>query len=108
MNRGGTRKGNDTVITDVRVAQVRWAQDHENEVVARISRRVSDMSGLSVETSEMLHVQNYGIGGHYDLHHDYSERGVDFNLGTGNRIATVLFYVIYLKISRLEKLVRKT
>lgn len=40
-------------------------------------------------------MQNYGIGGHYSLHHDFAYDGQDFNLGTGNRILTALFYVSY-------------
>lgn len=71
-----------------------------------------------METAEELQVVNYGIGGHYEPHFDFARVSwrsckklsvIDFNLylfqkdeknsfknlGTGNRIATVLFYVSF-------------
>jgi prolyl 4-hydroxylase len=52
------------------------------------------MTGLSVETAEQLQTQNYGIGGHYVPHWDFRiKTEINFEGGTGNRIATVLFYV---------------
>lgn len=39
---------------------------------------------------------NYGIGGHYEPHYDFArseETNAFKHLGTGNRIATLLFYV---------------
>lgn len=44
----------------------------------------------------MFQIANYGIGGHYDPHFDHArkEETKSFEaLGTGNRIATMLFYV---------------
>ena len=44
----------------------------------------------------MLQVSNYGIGGHYEPHFDFArreEKNAFASLGTGNRIATWLFYV---------------
>ena len=42
-----------------------------------------------------LQVVNYGIGGHYEPHYDFARQDEDAftSLGSGNRIATVLFYV---------------
>ena len=37
-----------------------------DEVFDRLTKRVGDMSGLNMETSEIWQAQNYGIGGHYD------------------------------------------
>lgn len=61
-----------------------------------IGLRVEDMTGLTVKTAEELQVVNYGIGGHYEPHFDFArreEKNAFKSLGTGNRIATVLFYV---------------
>lgn len=80
-------------MSNYRIAKLAWLKDSEHEAIARITRRVADMSGLNVNTSELLQVQNYGIGGLYNLHFDFSAVGNDFNLRTGNRIATTLFYV---------------
>lgn len=54
------------------------------------------MSGLTTASAEELQVVNYGIGGHYEPHYDFAfpHEDVFENLGTGNRIATILFYVI--------------
>lgn len=87
-----------TNVTDegikIRVAKLAWYHDLNNEIVARISRRVEDMTGLTTETSEDLQIQNYGIGGHYEPHYDFSNHDEKpFATNTGNRIATVLFYV---------------
>ena len=62
----------------------------------QIYRRVGDATGLNMETSEELQVSNYGIGGHYEPHFDFArreEKNAFTSLGTGNRIATWLFYV---------------
>ncbi|RXN15121.1 prolyl 4-hydroxylase subunit alpha-1-like protein [Labeo rohita] len=42
----------------------------EDPVDARVSQRIADATGLSMETAESLHVQNYGIGGRYEPHND--------------------------------------
>lgn len=55
------------------------------------------MTGLStsMSTAEGLQVQNYGIGGHYVPHWDHRAlNDAPFDDDMGNRIATVLFYVI--------------
>ncbi|CAO1333269.1 unnamed protein product [Diamesa hyperborea] len=80
--------------SNIRVAKLAWLPDMENEIVARISRRVEDMTGLTTSSSEELQTQNYGIGGHYELHYDFTPKTDEpFTTNTGNRIATVLFYL---------------
>ncbi|KAG5683348.1 hypothetical protein PVAND_012634 [Polypedilum vanderplanki] len=76
-----------------RVAKVAWLKDEESEVVSRISKRVEDMTGLSMKTAEDLQVQNYGIGGHYNPHWDMTLKRDGHKWTNGNRIATVLFYL---------------
>nr|XP_018912414.1 PREDICTED: prolyl 4-hydroxylase subunit alpha-1 [Bemisia tabaci]XP_018912415.1 PREDICTED: prolyl 4-hydroxylase subunit alpha-1 [Bemisia tabaci] len=79
-----------------RISKSAWLKDHEDEVIERISKRVEDMTGLTTSTAEELQVVNYGIGGHYEPHFDFarpSEANAFSSLGTGNRIATVLFYM---------------
>merc|ERR1711973_151853 len=59
-------------------------------------RSTDEPTGLNMETSEELQVSNYGIGGHYEPHFDFArkeESRAFASLGTGNRIATWLFYV---------------
>lgn len=72
-----------------------WIKDKEHKYIADITQRVADMTGLSMKLSEELQVVNYGIAGQYDMHFDFALPD-DLSYeddGTGNRIATVLFYV---------------
>lgn len=90
---------NEHKITNQRIAQAAWHSD-EDRIVERISKRIEDMTGLSMKSAEDLQVQNYGIGGHYFLHWDHRLKNQpQFDLGTGNRFATVLFYVSLYEIA---------
>lgn len=54
------------------------------------------MTGLSMVSSEAFQVQNYGIGGHQDLHWDFLTKKLRENttiIQGPLRIASVLFYV---------------
>ncbi|XP_066146817.1 prolyl 4-hydroxylase subunit alpha-1 isoform X1 [Euwallacea fornicatus] len=79
-----------------RISKSAWLKEEEHKHIADVAQRVADMTGLSMSTAEELQVVNYGIGGHYDPHFDFArkeEKNAFKNLGTGNRIATVLFYM---------------
>ncbi|KAI4458947.1 prolyl 4-hydroxylase alpha subunit [Holotrichia oblita] len=79
-----------------RIGKVAWLKETEHKHVADVVQRVEDMTGLTMKTAEDLQVLNYGIGGHYEPHYDFARKGEKNgfkDLGTGNRIATVLFYV---------------
>lgn len=83
-------------VANYRISKSSWLQNHEHRIVANVAKRVEDMTGLTTSTAEELQVVNYGIGGHYEPHFDFArreERNAFQSLGTGNRIATVLFYV---------------
>ncbi|KAM3723451.1 Prolyl 4-hydroxylase subunit [Dirofilaria immitis] len=79
-----------------RTSKSAWLKDEEHEVVHRINRRIDLMTNLEQETSEDLQVGNYGIGGHYDPHFDFARKeevNAFQSLNTGNRLATLLFYM---------------
>ncbi|EFO21561.2 prolyl 4-hydroxylase 2 [Loa loa] len=79
-----------------RTSKSAWLKDEEHEIVHRINRRIDLMTNLEQETSEELQVGNYGIGGHYDPHFDFARReevNAFQSLNTGNRLATLLFYM---------------
>lgn len=86
----------ETIVSNYRISKAAWLNDDSHQCVADISRRVIDMTGLSLESAEELQVVNYGIGGHYDVHYDFALPGdLSFDaIDIGNRIATVLFYVM--------------
>ena len=57
------------------MVQVGWLDDSHDLLVAKLGARVARLTGLATsvinDEAEMLQVANYGIGGHYNPHHDY-------------------------------------
>ncbi|KAK5986466.1 4-hydroxylase alpha subunit, partial [Trichostrongylus colubriformis] len=89
-----------------RVSKSAWLEGWEHEVADRLNKRIDMMTNLEMSTAEDLQVQNYGVGGHYIAHFDHlrkddSESFKSF--GTGNRIATVLFYVSLYESCKMVK-----
>ncbi|MCP9259530.1 Prolyl 4-hydroxylase subunit alpha-1 [Dirofilaria immitis] len=79
-----------------RVSKSAWLRSTEHEIVNRIDRRLDLATNLEIETAEELQIQNYGVGGHYEPHLDCArseEQSAFKELGTGNRIATILIYM---------------
>ncbi|XP_066519424.1 prolyl 4-hydroxylase subunit alpha-1a isoform X1 [Hoplias malabaricus] len=79
-----------------RISKSAWLAAYEHPVVDRINQRIQDLTGLDVSTAEELQVANYGVGGQYEPHFDFGrkdEPDAFKELGTGNRIATWLFYM---------------
>ncbi|XP_051969032.1 prolyl 4-hydroxylase subunit alpha-1a isoform X1 [Xyrauchen texanus] len=79
-----------------RISKSAWLAAYEHPVVDRINQRIEDITGLDVKTAEELQVANYGVGGQYEPHFDFGrkdEPDAFKELGTGNRIATWLFYM---------------
>ncbi|KAK3524516.1 hypothetical protein QTP70_029833 [Hemibagrus guttatus] len=76
-----------------RVSKSAWLEGYEDPVIARVNQRIEDITGLTVDTAELLQVANYGVGGQYEPHYDFSRRPFDSNLKVdGNRLATFLNY----------------
>ncbi|XP_012719431.2 prolyl 4-hydroxylase subunit alpha-1b isoform X2 [Fundulus heteroclitus] len=79
-----------------RVSKSAWLTGYEDPVIERINERIEDITGLEMDTAEELQVANYGVGGQYEPHFDFGrkdEPDAFKELGTGNRIATWLFYM---------------
>uniref|UniRef100_H3DRE8 Prolyl 4-hydroxylase alpha subunit domain-containing protein n=1 Tax=Tetraodon nigroviridis TaxID=99883 RepID=H3DRE8_TETNG len=55
-----------------RVSKSAWLEGEEDPVIARVNQRIEDLTGLTVETAELLQVANYGLGGQYEPHFDFS------------------------------------
>lgn len=91
LKRGQVGKSNGSYeVSKTRTAKGRFIP-HKNDhkkTIDIINQRIADMSGLNMETAERLIVQNYGIGGHYGLHHDFSSN----DKYEDKRIATALLY----------------
>ncbi|ELU04127.1 hypothetical protein CAPTEDRAFT_149240 [Capitella teleta] len=78
-----------------RISKSGWLRDEEDPLIARISERCSALTNLSLTTVEELQVVNYGIGGQYEPHFDFSRRSepTAFEKWRGNRILTVIYYM---------------
>ncbi|XP_049599412.1 prolyl 4-hydroxylase subunit alpha-2 isoform X3 [Syngnathus scovelli] len=79
-----------------RVSKSAWLEEEDGPVIARVNQRIQDITGLTVDTAELLQVANYGVGGQYEPHFDFSrkdEPDAFKRLGTGNRVATFLNYM---------------
>ncbi|XP_034062521.1 prolyl 4-hydroxylase subunit alpha-2 isoform X2 [Gymnodraco acuticeps] len=79
-----------------RVSKSAWLEEEDDPVIARVNQRIEDLTGLEVDTAELLQVANYGVGGQYEPHYDFSrkdEPDAFKRLGTGNRVATFLNYM---------------
>ena len=82
--------------SNIRVSQSSWFSDRLHPNVNLISKRISDVTNLTMETADDLQVANYGVGGQYDAHYDFAveESSVlESFLANGNRVATVLMYL---------------
>uniref|UniRef100_A0A8C4NCW5 Prolyl 4-hydroxylase subunit alpha 2 n=1 Tax=Eptatretus burgeri TaxID=7764 RepID=A0A8C4NCW5_EPTBU len=55
-----------------RVSKSAWLSEDVGEVVTKLNRRISGLTGLDLTFAEMLQVANYGIGGQYEPHFDFS------------------------------------
>ncbi|XP_049592289.1 prolyl 4-hydroxylase subunit alpha-1b isoform X3 [Syngnathus scovelli] len=79
-----------------RVSKSAWLTGYEDPIIEKINQRIEDLTGLEMDTAEELQVANYGVGGQYEPHFDFGrkdEPDAFKELGTGNRIATWLFYM---------------
>ncbi|XP_053321299.1 prolyl 4-hydroxylase subunit alpha-2 isoform X2 [Spea bombifrons] len=83
-------------VANYRVSKSAWLDEYEDPIIARVNQRMQAITGLTTDTAELLQVANYGMGGQYEPHFDFSrkEEPDAFKLlGTGNRVATFLNYM---------------
>ncbi|KAK3708850.1 hypothetical protein QZH41_016281, partial [Actinostola sp. cb2023] len=83
-------------VAEYRISKNAWLDDYDRDIVKTIDRRVAAITGLTTDTAELLQINNYGIGGHYEPHLDHAYDMSDSpiaQLGVGNRIATLMFYL---------------
>ncbi|KII60356.1 Prolyl 4-hydroxylase subunit alpha-1 [Thelohanellus kitauei] len=63
-----------------RITQSSWLDKNHDSITRRMKARVVVATDLTLESAEMFQVANYGIGGFYDTHFDFS-RMSDVALG---------------------------
>jgi prolyl 4-hydroxylase len=82
---GGTRE-----VNQLRTSSSMFLQEGENDLVARIEKRISTIMNIPVEHGEGLQVLNYQVGQEYKAHFDFfSNSKVD----TNPRISTLVMYL---------------
>ncbi|XP_052085746.1 prolyl 4-hydroxylase subunit alpha-1-like [Mytilus californianus] len=99
-------------VDKTRVSETAWLHDKPG-IVIRATQRVGLLTGLKTKSSPLLsntepfQIVNYGIGGMYNPHYDTFEKPLwgpisedepDDLRGTGDRIATWLFYLNDVKV----------
>ncbi|XP_031563908.1 prolyl 4-hydroxylase subunit alpha-1-like [Actinia tenebrosa] len=85
-----------TELADYRISKNAWLRDQDSELVQKIDQRIGVLTGLNMNTAEHLQVNNYGLGGQYEPHVDHALNmsiSPIRELGWGNRIATLMFYL---------------
>ncbi|XP_055380990.1 prolyl 4-hydroxylase subunit alpha-1-like [Condylostylus longicornis] len=97
LQRATARESTGYVPVKYRISKSGWISHDEDPLITSIIQRVSDMTMLTTESAEDLQVCNYGIGGHYEPHFDFTTGTPTYEnerwQRDGNRIATVLFYM---------------
>uniref|UniRef100_A0A8C1KSN4 procollagen-proline 4-dioxygenase n=1 Tax=Cyprinus carpio TaxID=7962 RepID=A0A8C1KSN4_CYPCA len=66
-------------VANYRVSKSAWLEGEDDPVIARVNQRIEDVTGLTVDTAELLQVANYGVGGQYEPHYDFSRVREDVN-----------------------------
>lgn len=64
---------NEKIRTESRVSKSAWLDDIDHDVIARMSQRIEDFTGMSTTHAEHLQIANYGIGGQYNPHYDFDK-----------------------------------
>lgn len=87
----------DVYDTRSRISEQAWLQDKEDPVVAFISKKVSEYSGMPIQNQEDLQVVSYKPGGFFTPHYDSCEGDTGYcERMDGASGARYLTYIIYL------------
>ncbi|XP_077077969.1 prolyl 4-hydroxylase subunit alpha-1-like [Siphateles boraxobius] len=89
LSRSKIEEDGESRVSPHRISQSVFLYD--NPMEAGVNQKIGDATGLSMETAEILLVQNYGIGGRYEPHLDAFQEEND-------RIATFLIYMSDVEI----------
>jgi len=85
------------VVIDARSSDGTYFPVNENDFIARLDRRISEVMHWPVENGEGLQILRYGVGGEYKAHFDYfspSDPGSQVHLAKGGqRVSTLVMYL---------------
>lgn len=83
---GSTRE-----VSEIRTSSGAFLSGIEDDVLARVEKRVSAIMGIPIEHGEGLHILNYKPGEEYKEHLDYF--APTSKAASNNRIATLVLYL---------------
>uniref|UniRef100_A0A8C9VNM1 procollagen-proline 4-dioxygenase n=1 Tax=Scleropages formosus TaxID=113540 RepID=A0A8C9VNM1_SCLFO len=89
-------------VANYRVSKSAWLGDEVDPIIARVSQRIEDVTGLSLETAESLQVANYGVGGQYEPHFDFSRKDEPDAIKSLGNAQLTLFCFLLQKMSDVE------
>ncbi|CAN7993128.1 unnamed protein product [Ixodes hexagonus] len=84
------------ITSNRRTTKIAWLTDDQHPTLRKVSQRIELATGLTLTSSEMYQVANYGLGGHYVPHPDYASFDNipnEVQISSGNRLATMLMYL---------------
>ncbi|XP_057309896.1 prolyl 4-hydroxylase subunit alpha-1-like isoform X1 [Hydractinia symbiolongicarpus] len=92
-----TNEIGDYVEADYRIAKTMFLNEmfpSDKKISNKLDQRFGEVTELNMKYSEELQMNNYGLGGQYEFHHDHGLPGQGLaNHPDGNRIATLLCYL---------------
>ncbi len=80
--------GNTREVDELRTSSSTFIEEAENDVVARVEKRISQIMGIPNEHGEGLQILNYKIGQEYKAHFDFFSSKV-----SNPRISTLVMYL---------------
>ena len=81
----------------IRISDQCWLKDSDDELITRLSHRISEITGTEMKSQEELQVVRYKPGGFYKPHYDACNKETDdctrLNNGLGPRFITFIIYL---------------
>ncbi|WP_432360476.1 2OG-Fe(II) oxygenase [Sporosarcina sp. UB5] len=77
-------------VNDLRTSSSTFIEESENEIVARVEKRVSTIMNIPIEHGEGLQILRYTPGQQYKAHHDFFSSTSNV---ANNRISTLVMYL---------------
>ncbi|MCD8510019.1 MAG: 2OG-Fe(II) oxygenase [Bacillus sp. (in: Bacteria)] len=86
-----SKVGNSREVNELRTSSSMFFQERENDLVARIEKRVSEIMNIPVEHGDGIQILNYKVGQEYKAHFDYFNSASQQT--TNPRISTLVMYL---------------
>jgi len=78
-------------VNELRTSSSMFFQESENEIVARVEKRVSTIMNIPIEHGEGMQILQYTPGQEYKAHHDFFSS--TSQAAKNNRISTLIMYL---------------